>query len=262
MTRGLGWLKDRPKFSDEKPDWAFGPFAATRFGASAPPAASLDDLVLTVLDQGSLGSCVANAGLQAVRMRHIAQGVASPRLGSRLMAYYLARAVDHLTSIDSGTYPRTLFEILNKFGFCPEEVWPYDVGPMPFKTMPSSKAFHDAFDQRAPTVYRRISSTGNDKIGDVKRAIAGGFPVVFGCSVDEAFTQGLFDVNDAIRPPRSNIAGGHCMLFVGYSGDTFRVLNSWSEDFGIQGRVLFSPEYVLECDDLWIVEHAPVQGES
>jgi C1A family cysteine protease len=257
----LGYLRDRPKQPWEDPDWSFTAFAAGRFGAP-PPADDLSSLVVDVLDQGNLGSCVLNSAFQAIRMRHVAQGVHAPKLGSRLMGYYLARAVDHLTAVDSGTYLRTAFEVLNKFGFCSEDVWPYNDGPELFMRMPNSKAFHDAFDLHAPTVYRRISTTGNDRILDVKRAIAGGFPVCFGCAVDNAFTHGNFDPAEPLMPPRADIAGGHAMTIIGYSGDVFRVLNSWSSDFGVDGRVYFSPEYVMEAQDLWIVEHAPVEGEK
>jgi hypothetical protein len=51
------------------------------------------------------------------------------------------------------------------------------------------------------------------------------------------------------------------MLWEGYSGDIFTTLNSWSEEFGDKGRIKFAPEYVQACSDLWVVEHAPVEGE-
>lgn len=269
MMRGLGWLKDRPKLAGEKPDYLFTDHAA-RLGLAAapPPADDLADLVLDVLDQGQLGSCVANAIMQAVRMRHVAQKVLSPILGSRLMTYYLARAAMHMTGVDSGTEPRIALSALRQFGFCPEAIWPYSdqndsSARDPFKLMPPMAAFQAAFDQKSPTSYVRIASTGSQRLADVKSAIAGGYPVVFGCDVSNEFCRGQFDAAQPLTPPASyDVAGGHCMLFQGYSGDTFRVLNSWSAGFGDKGRILFAPEYVLACDDLWIIEHAPSEGEQ
>lgn len=258
----LGCLPDPPKLAGETPDWKFD---RARLTATSPPSHSLRELVLDVLDQGQLGSCVANATLQAVRMRHVAQGVANPRLGSRLMSYYLARCADGAQVYDAGTYNRRLFEMLNKFGFCAEEIWPYsdlDTGMPtdPYRLMPSTKAFHDAFDQRSPTIYRRIDSVDDQLIEDLKLAISNGFPVPFGCDVNVAFTTGNFNPKQALPAPTIS-AGGHAMIYVGYSGDVFEVLNSWSADFGDNGFIYFTPEYVMTTRDQWQVEHSPVDGE-
>ena len=37
----------------------------------------------------------------------------------------------------------------------------------------------------------------------------------------------------------------------------FWLLNSWSEDFGLDGWCLFSPEYIDAGSDYWIVDSAP-----
>lgn len=261
--RGLGYQPDSTKTDGEKPDWAFQR-GALKF--AAPPSAHLQELVLDVLDQGSLGSCVFNAALQAIRMGHVRQGVKDPKLGSRLYSYYLARAAVHLTMLDAGSQLRTCFEMLNKFGFPPEYLWPYDDADTdsksdPFRIMPPTVAFHAGFDVRSPTVYRRITTTGSALLDEIKHAIANGHPVCFGCEVDEDFTRGLFNPLNSLQPPTENIAGGHAMLFVGYSGDSFEVLNSWGTDFGQSGYCRFSPDYVLQCRDCWTVEHSPVQGE-
>lgn len=262
MTQGLGCYPDPPKLAHEKPDWLLD--ASTL--KVAPPSFSLRELVLDVLNQGRLGSCAANATLQAIRMRHVAQDVPDPMLGSRLMLYYLCRAAGHTTNFDSGTYLRLCFEMLNKFGFCPEEIWPYDDtdtgSPFdPFRRMPRTQAFHDAFDLHAPTVYRRVITSGNALLGDLKRAIASGYPVPFGCDVSDAFTRGNFNPKSPLPPPTTS-AGGHAMCFVGYNGDVFEVLNSWSTNFADDGYCWFSPEYVMTTRDQWIVEHAPVEGET
>lgn len=265
--RGLGWLKDKPKLLGEAPDHLFEDFKAERALGAAPVTFSLAELVLKVLDQGQLGSCVSNATAQALRMRLVAQGVSAPPLPARLMIYYLARAVDHATSVDAGTYPRVAMEILNKFGFAPESLWPYSdkndsSAKDPFKLMPTMEVFQAAFDQHAPTKYVRITSSGNQRLVDLKTAIAGGFPVIFGCNVSEAFCQGDFDASKPLDPPAAkDSAGGHCMIFEGYDGDDLTVLNSWSEDFGEKGRIKFSPKYLAACDDLWAIDHTPVEGE-
>jgi C1A family cysteine protease len=262
--RGLGHIPDAAKAPDELRDWTLDePISLrARFAASPPPAADLGELVVDVLDQGKLGSCVANATAQALRMRHVAQGVARPILASRLMVYFLARSIDHTTGEDAGTQVRSAFRAIEKLGFAPEEVWPYDDGPSRFKLFPSSAAFKAAHDQKSPTSYHRITSTGHEKLVDIKRAIAAGYPVVFGTEVDAEFCDGSFYSKKVLLPPKSGASvGGHSMLFTGYSGDTLKVLNSWSKAYGDHGYVYFSPEYTNACTDCWVVEHTPVEGE-
>lgn len=258
--RGLGYIRDRIKQPGEDPDLLFSDHEAAL--TTPPPSFSLVEYILSVLDQGQLGSCVANAITQALRMRQAIQGVVGAELGSRLFLYWCARAAAHTTGQDAGTMPRTAFEQLNKFGLPPEEEWPYSDGPDLFKRQPSQAAIRAAYDLHAPTEYRSISSTGNARIADMKRAIAAGFPVPFGVSVSNAFCQGNFDASKPILPPTSDIAGGHCLLAVGYDGDNFDIQNSWGEDFGYEkGRIWFSPQYILQATDPWQVDHAAVEGE-
>lgn len=266
MTRTFGYIPDPPKDTD----YDFAALGLT----TIPESASLRPFVVDILDQGNLGSCVANAALQAVRMSHVRQLLARmtnpsdatalqlnpPPLGSRLMAYYLARATHHMTGVDSGTYLRALFEILNKFGFCPEAIWPYIIAE--FAKMPPTRAIRAAFDQKAPTTYRRIFSESYERVDDVKRAIAAGFPVVFGTDVNVDFVNDNFDPTKPYDPSKGTIAGGHAMLWSGFDRDDFDTLNSWSHLFGAGGYFVASAELVVAARDVWAVEFAPQFSEA
>lgn len=256
--RSLGWLPDPLKRPGEKPDFD----AEELLGLDpAPPSADNRNLIAGVLDQGNLGSCVANAGFQAIRANHIKQGVAldQARLGSRLFGYYVSRAYHHDTGRDTGTHLRTFFQALNKFGWPPEEVWPYEDVFKNFKRMPPTKAFMAAFDQKSPTTYRRIYDTGSERVDAVKRALAKGLLVVFGTDVGVPFLN-LKDDHQPLPPPIDDtIAGGHAMCIVGYDGDNFDVVNSWGTGWGSSGWCRFSADYLTwgSTRDIWIVEHAP-----
>ena len=76
MTRALGYKRDPHSSADLA-------FAISGYAAELPKSADLSDLVPNVLDQGQLGSCVANAGMQAIRMSQIREGAKNPPLGSR-----------------------------------------------------------------------------------------------------------------------------------------------------------------------------------
>lgn len=252
--RGFGWLPDLPRrAAAAPPDWNFGDQARR---VSVPAAHSNSHLVLSILDQGTLGCCVPSAGFQAIRMSQVRQGAVAPRLGARLMGYYLARAAHGMESHDSGTHLRTFFWVVNRFGFCPEESYPagYDVAR--FAEAPPVSAYHDAYDQRRPTRYWAITE-GSARIDEIKRAVTLGYGVTFGCRIDDAFADGRIDPAIPLDPPTAGITYGHAMLIDGFDGDTFSIVNSWGEEFGDRGRCLFSADYLLSAHSIWVVELSP-----
>jgi C1A family cysteine protease len=263
MARALGYRPDPPSSTD------YG-FGALGLASMPPGSATLKHLVVDVLDQGGLSSCVANAGMQAIRMSQVRQRAARaitplqvaqlrmspPPLGSRLFGYYLSRATHHEMAVDGGTFLRSFFAMANKFGFPPEALWSYDDSnkpDAPFSLMPSTRAFQAAFDQRSPTIYRRV-----DGLLDVRRALAGGFAVCFGVDVDAAFVAGDFDPAVPLEVPSRNIVGGHAMVLVGYDEDHFEVLNSWGTGFGAGGYFLAASSFIEAARDVWAVESAPI----
>ena len=235
--------------------------AEERLGAlTPPPSASLRSLVVEVLDQTNQ-DCVANAGFQAVRMRQLAQQVNAPAppLGSRRFGYYFSRKIDGAEARDEGTYIRSFFKALTKLGFPPESAWAYD---HPFDRMPATAAVRSAFDQKT-TAYRRIFSMESARIVDIKRAIAAGYPVVFGTDVSVEFASNDLGEGPLAPPIGARIAGGHAMTAVGYNGDAFEVVNSWGTGWGASGYCTFSADYLAwpGTRDLWIVEAPPAFSE-
>jgi C1A family cysteine protease len=260
--RGLGWKQDRPESLWHPPDRS----ARVKLGTSLPPtAASVRKFVTSILDQGPLGSCTCNAVAQALHVSAVAQGHDNPPYASRLFAYYLARAYDHDTASDNGTYLRNVFMALVKFGFPPESAWPYssDQGANArFRLKPSAEAFREAYDQRHPTEYLRIDSQGAERITDIKRAIAAGDAVVFGTAVSEDFcSNNLGQGPLAPLPPplKQTIAGNHALCIAEYDHDSFGIVNSWGEGFGAKGWCTFSADYLAweRSNDFWIVRLAP-----
>ena len=267
-SRGLGWKPDPVQPVLDRVD-----HDAAALLVTAPPvlptATDLRHLVVEILDQGQLGSCVANAGMQAIRMAHRAQTIADPTvppLGSRLFGYYWARAFSGDVNRDEGTHLRDFFRGIAKYGFCPEAFWPYsDVRGVNarFCRLPGGNALRMAYDQHGGDFgYARIyDDTPAGRLTAIRQAVAAGYAVVFGTLVSETFCIGVGSV--AVRAPTQKsdvIAGGHALTIVGYGADgTFTVANSWGPAWGVDGYCYFAPEYVSweKSQDFWIVKNPP-----
>lgn len=253
---GLGWIPDE----DDGRDHTFRSMRSTK---ELPESASCRHLLGPVLHQSSLGSCVAHAVAKGIWANHAKQGVQSPKLISRLATYYLARATHGAEKCDTGTYIRAAFQILNVFGFCAESYWPYDIKK--FNQSPPTNAFRYSFDQRRPTEYVRIDSYGDQRVRDVKQALADGFPVIFGTDVSSAFVVGNFTTVPVDPPlPNEPLAGGHAMIIGGYDSVGYDVMNSWGESWGWAGWFKMSTEYLVweETRDFWIVKSCPLYSED
>lgn len=262
--RRFGWKKDPAKLPGETPDRLAGP----KLRALPPPplSASCAQFILDILDQGQLGSCTCNAFAQALRAAMIRAGAQAPELVARLFLYFLARAYDHDTANDDGTFLRNVAQAAVKYGFPEEHVWPYsdDSGPdAPFRKMPPISAFWAAIDRSArfsKPQYFRIESYGAQRIEDVKRAIAAGHCIAFGTDVSEDFSAGNLGTGPIPPPVGLPIAGGHALTIAGYDAEGVDVVNSWGDSWGNKGWCRFSWDYITwdKTDDLWIVEVSPL----
>lgn len=234
--------------------------------APIPETSDLRQLFGPALDQGPLGSCVANAIADAVRAVQVRLGAdpAETELASRLAIYWLARAYVNEQALDAGSFIHLAFQGLNTFGFAPEHAWPYLVEN--FRRAPPLGAMAKAFDQRdndRPEVdYRRILSTGGHLVDDIKRALGSGCPVVFGVDVTPDFVSGKFLPGIAQAPGfGDDIAGGHAMVLGGHTARAARARTSWGSGFGDDGWFDIDWGYLETAEDVWMVASAPLYSE-
>lgn len=262
MKNRLGWKPSPPKEPGQKPDWS-----ATRIlkAVEPPKAASAKDLILNILDQGNLPTCVLNAVMQNIRACHVEQGIVNPVLGSRLFGYKLAMASQGNPVEPEGTDYRTVFEALAKLGFPAESAWPYRTGSddkdRPYwSLMPDTMAFVLANKQKTALTYHRILGSGPERKLGIQQAISQRprHLVLFGAQVSNQFCYNEYKGKLVPLPSWGDIAGGHALIAAGYDEDGVDVPNSWADDWGDDGWCRFSWEYLLSefCDDFWIVEHA------
>lgn len=214
------------------------------FGApiNLPAEATLEDLVTSVYDQGQTSSCVGWAFAQAVKLRLAKMGTPI-ELPSPEAIYVCARAMERqmkgLSPSDSplqdqGSIPALAVAAMQKWGIASMAAWPFD--PATINDEPDLEELEvaSAF-QLLSSGYARITSTGTQRLTDIKQAIANGYPVAIGIAVDHEFEQ--YNGKGLVTAPNpGDILGGHMMHLVGYRSDNaFRGVNQWGNLWGDSG---------------------------
>ncbi len=211
-----------------------------------------------VLDQGASSSCTGNSTAVAIqaRMPRQADGSFAP-LPSRLFLYYFARAKEHDTANDDGAQIADVFAAAAALGVPPESAWTFSDDLPKIAAHPDYTAMFEAADQRILKGAYRITARGDQRIANVKAAIAIGHPVVWGTQLDDAFMNlSATDVWPGVKGPS---IGGHAMVLHRFDGDLFWTRSSWGDGYADAGSARISAEAIASSDasDFWIVETAP-----
>lgn len=284
---GMGWLPDYPDYRDFSVEQSEVPSDLQKLGqkdsikdmlqkvgVSEPAKLSLPasvDLRLwcsPVEDQGSLGSCTANAGVGIVEYferrafgKHID--------ASRLFLYKVTRNMLHWTG-DRGAFLRTTMGALVLFGVPPEEYWKYIIAD--FDKEPP--AFCYAFAQNYQAIsYFRYDPPGTPKnvlLARIKAYLAAGIPSMFGFTVYNSIYQASSTGKIPYPVPHESILGGHAIDAVGYDDNmkikntnlggiettgALLIRNSWGTGWGSSGYGWLPYEYMKKglAVDWWSV---------
>jgi C1A family cysteine protease len=266
MTRALGWTP--PTLAQQvRALRRSSPEAGDSVLAGIDPAPASDISGRTCdLDQGSIGSCQSNATAQALYVAMVTAAMAAFVL-ARLWLYRSLRYIENTLDQDAGGNIGDAFAMLAAKGVPPETAWPYDVAK--FKDDPGPAVDRLAYDSRGTVGlnYHPISTTGESLLADVERALTGGFAVVFGCTVSEAFCSTQPSGTVQAPGPKDKIAGRHALTVVGHdrAGRRLKIKNSWSDLWGDPdaGPGCFWMDYSYFSDsmygasDIWIVTVLP-----
>lgn len=247
--RATGW---RPEPDSDK-HWVYEDRLLPHLRTKAPAAGDVDMRPFTSPrhHQKTTNSCVANAVCKAFEIKRIMKYGHGAHVDlSRLAVYYLARELmfPQETHVDEGTYVSYGFDVLRRFGVCPEAEWPFDLAKV--TTPPSWMAMRKAYVNKIQAFYK-ITSTGNDRVDEVLRCLRSGHPVVFGTQIGSNWTNPKKD--DVLMTP-SDDQGRHATVLVGFAGNTFIGENSWGEHWGDQGFYYMAPEVIAHNDsrDFWV----------
>jgi C1A family cysteine protease len=261
----LGWFPDLPDLRDYTPERQ--PVVAQLLKTNAvkkkeplqlSESTDLRQWCSPVEDQGNLGSCTANAAVALVEYferrafgKHID--------ASRLFLYKATRNILHLTG-DSGASMRATMGALVLFGVPPEEYWPYETTNQDEEP----PAFCYAFAQNYRTMnYFRLDPPGiraQELLAQIKNYLIKGFPVMFGLTVYDSFSQAEKDGKIPFPAPIEKVMGGHALVAVGYNDKitiknsqaniettgAFLIRNSWGAQWGDEGYGWLPYEYILQ----------------
>jgi C1A family cysteine protease len=259
---GMGWQRDLPDIRDYTPDHDKIGELFHKSKALKPPQAGitknvdLSDHCSPIENQGSLGSCTANAGAGLIEY-YERRAFGEHLDASRLFLYKVTRNLLHWTG-DTGAWLRTTMKSMVLFGIPPEEYYPYDISK--FDEEPS--AFCYAFGQNYQSIkyYRldKANSSPSQLLTRVKNFLAAGYPSMFGFTV---YNFGNEKGEFAFPGPSDTVQGGHAVMAVGYDDNrkigknkgAIKIRNSWGIDWGEGGYGWLPYEYIEAglADDFW-----------
>jgi hypothetical protein len=249
IVRGVGWKKD----PDDPNDKGLEKLSAVR-GIPVPEETDLEEHTPTPYDQFQTSSCVGQSGSGAIYTRWGVQGYTNRRVPSQSWLYSIGRAVSDSETEDEGTYIRDMFKAAMILGISPATAMPFSPGKI--NERPTWAAMRAAYDQRSLKGYYRITTTGAQRVLDIKRALAAGHPVVYGLNIGKDW----FDYTGGILDYPKDLAGGHATFLIGhYKDDWFKGQNSWSPSWGENGRYRIKQSAIagILASDLWVIDTAP-----
>jgi C1A family cysteine protease len=240
-----GWIPDLP----DQRDFLY----AMEFPGDIPKSVDLRLHCPPVYNQGTLGSCTANAICAAHQFEQMKQSKFPAFVPSRLFLYYNERVLEDNVYQDAGATLRDGMKVIAKQGVCEETLWPYE--PAQFSTKPNKICYIEAMKHQV-ILYRRI----NPDIYQMKNCLASGYPFVFGISIYQSFESQEVAKSGIVPMPskEEQMLGGHAIMAVGYDDEKrcFIVRNSWGEGWGEKGYCYIPYEYLSNQDlacDFWTI---------
>ena len=212
------------------------------------PTVDLRNQFPAIYDQGTLGSCTANALCGLIGYDNKGFN------GSRLFLYYNERVIENNILEDNGALLSDGIKSLQTNGICPENIWPYNINNFTIK--PSVLCYTEALKHKAINVNHIL----ND-MTSMKNSLINNNPFVVGIAVYESFETIRVSRTGIVPMPLSTekLLGGHAVVCVGYD-DTKQVWimrNSWGVNWGDKGYFYLPYLYLLDShlsSDLWIIK--------
>ena len=287
ITISMGWLPDYPDFRDYTEDTeeiktmlketSVEPHKDAK-EVSFPPTIDLRPWCSPIENQGSLGSCTAQAGVGLMEYMQI-RARRKYTDASRLFLYKTTRNLLHWTG-DTGAFLRSTMGAMRLFGVPPEEYWPYTTKKPTGTTIPEfhfdvePPAFCYSFAKEyQPIRYVRLDPPGIPRdvlLLRIKAYLASGLPSMFGFTVFNTISYSNASGKIKFPCPNERIRGGHAIVAVGYDDKmkiknpicpkvettgALLIRNSWGTGWGDKGYGWLPYDYVLKgaASDFWVL---------
>ena len=201
--------------------------------------------IFKIENQGSQGSCAANATASAIEFV-LSNSGDSPEV-SRSFLYYMARSLRNWQNQDTGSLIRDNIKVAASIGIASEFCMPYN--DRDYKTPPSLKCLEEANRHKIGNYY------SIDGIEQYKTCLSEGYPVIFGMYL---FSQFMNNVGGKIEMPSGVSIGGHAMVMCGYDDakEYLIIRNSWGPFWGDGGFAYLPYDYLRTdgwSDDAWTI---------
>ncbi len=205
------------------------------------------DTMIPIWDQGQLGSCTAH-GIGRAWAHRLFIETGAMVMPSRLMIYYMERAMVGTIKQDAGAIIADGLTVLAKYGVCHEDLWPYVISK--FKIKPPKKCYAAAL--AGVALEQAIV---NPDIISIKTQLAAGNLIPFGFTVYESFESDVVANTGIVPMPKrgEQILGGHCTDMCGYDKQGVWCTNSWSDQWGKAGRFRLPWAFLTNCSDLHVL---------
>lgn len=279
---GMGWFPDLPDYRDYSPEHEKIKENIQKLGLAETENLSLkanEDLrqwCSPIQNQGSLGSCTAQAGVGLIEF-YERKAFGNHIDASKLFLYKVTRKLLGWAG-DTGAYMKTTMGAMVLFGVPPEKHWPYTTrmhpGPAGERTFDDEPpAFLYAYGQNYQTLkYFRLDPPGIAPaviLQRIKAYISAKLPSFFGFTVYDSYLHAATTGKIPFPCPGERIRGGHGVVAVGFD-DAMKIKNttcgsetkgailfrnSWGASWGDAGYGWLPYDYVLKgmARDWWVL---------
>ena len=210
----------------------------TKHVAKASPTTFLLKNLPPILNQGPLGTCVANCFSYTV-----AKQTNKIINLSRLQLYAICRSLDNTPlNQDDGTTVRSACQAIRSYGVCKEAVYPYIEANV--ENLPPLTAFNNSKRFKKFTYF-----FVNQDLTSLKNGLQTyNSPIIFGIMVYQSFMDATIGQIPMPDTTTETLLGGHCITLVGYNdvSQMFTCSNSWSTNWGQKGYLMIPYAYVLD----------------
>lgn len=204
--------------------------------------------IVRIKDQESTGSCVAHALSSIIEFYNVKQH----NDATEMSVGYIYGNRTNSSHKESGMIIRDALNIVSTYGDVPKYLFPYnEETPMAIKLYErDSEKLYETGRPCRISEYCRINT-----INEAKTCLIAGVPLLMAI---EWYDDMEVDQSGVLHTNYSGYAGGHCMYIYGWDERGWKVANSWSMDWGIDGCFILPYEnHIAEC---WAVLDDIIDG--